>query len=203
MSGIKGFCDLTCIFFERRFGIFKEDMRRRYIIGGLIAAGCFAFSGCETTNSGTTQVTGKTRSALTEWDVDIYQNPAGLLSWIPDMDIPVRFEEIAKLESSGTTASNSPSAIDDKTAQIVTDLKKRGARMGANGIVLREVNVAEDVIERQSSGYENVRFPDGSIRQVEAPVRISYQRVYKVTIKADSVFLDWNTVWTGEPTTSN
>ncbi len=176
---------------------------KRSILVFLIAVGCFAFSGCETTNSGTTQVTGKTRSALTEWDVDIYQNPAGLLSWVPDMDIPVKFEEIAKLESSGTTVSGNPSAIDDQTTKIVTDLKKRAARMGANGIVIREVSVVEDVVERQSSGYENVRFPDGSIRQVEAPVRISYQRVYRVSIKADSVFLDWNTVWTGEPTSSN
>ena len=75
--------------------------------------------------------------------------------------------------------------------------------MGANGIVFREVNVAEDVAERQLSGYENVHFPDGSIRQVKATVKISYQRIYKGMIKADSVFLDWNTVWTGELTTSN
>ncbi len=176
---------------------------KRLVVVIFLGLGMLVHTGCETTNSGTTQVTGKTRAALTEWDVDIYQNPAGLLSWIPDMEIPVKFEEIAKLESSGTTMSSNPSAIDDQTTQIVTDLKKRAARMGANGIVIREVNVAEDVVERQSSGYENVRFPDGSIRQVEAPVRISYQRVYKVTIKADSVFLDWNTVWTGEPTSSN
>lgn len=176
---------------------------KRSIIGIFLAVGVLIHTGCETTNSGTTQVTGKTRAALTEWDVDIYQNPAGLLSWVPDMDIPVKFEEVAKLESNGTTASNNPSAIDDKTVQIVTDLKKRAARMGANGIVIREVGVTEDVVEHRSSGYERVRFPDGSYGEVEAPVRISYQRVYKITIKADSVFLDWNTVWTGEPTTSN
>lgn len=170
------------------------------VVSIFLAVGILVHTGCETTNSGTTRVTGKTRAALTEWDVDIYQNPAGLLSWVPDMDIPVKFEEVAKLESSGTTASNSPSAIDDKTMQIVTDLKKSAAKMGANGIVIREVNIVEDVVEHRSSGYERVRYPDGSYGEIEAPVRISYQRVYKVTIKADSVFLDWNTVWTGEPT---
>ncbi len=175
-------------------------MWKRLILCIFSGAVFLALLGCETTHSGSTQVTGQTRPALTEWDVDIYQDPPGLLAWIPDMEIPVNFEEVAKLESSGTTASNSPTAIDDKTAQIVTDLKKRAAQLGANGIVIREVAVAEDIVEHRSSGYETVRFPDGSYGEVEAPIRISYQRVFKVTIKADSVFLDWNTVWTGEPT---
>lgn len=174
-------------------------MLKQTISGVLLVVGLLAFAGCETTNSGSTQVTGTTRAALTEWEVDIYQVPPGLLTWVPDMEIPVQFEEVAKLESSDSTISNSPNAIEEKTVQIVTDLKKRAARMGANGIIVREVSVAEDVIERRSSGYETVRFPDGSYGQVEAPVRISYERVYKITIKADSVFLDWNTVWTGEP----
>jgi len=174
-------------------------MLKRSILGVFLTTGLLVWSGCETTNSGTTQVTGTTRPALTEWEVDIYQDPAGLLAWIPDMEIPVQFEEVAKLESSDTTISNNPNAIDEKTVQIVTDLKKRAAQMGSNGIIVREVNVAEDVVERRSSGYETVRFPDGSYGQIEAPVRVSYQRVYKITIKADSVFLDWNTVWTGEP----
>lgn len=178
-------------------------MMKRFTWGVFLAVCPLLFSGCETTNSGSTQVTGKTRSALTEWDVDIYQDPAGLLPWVPDMNIPVKFEEVAKLESSGTAGTNSPTAIDDKTSQIVTDLKKRAAKMGANAIVIREVSVVEDVVEHRSSGYERVRYPDGSYGEIEAPVRISYQRVYKVTIKADSVFLDWNTVWTGEPTTSS
>ena len=38
---------------------------------------------------------GKALSALTEWDFDICNNQVGLLSWIPDMDNPVSFDEIA------------------------------------------------------------------------------------------------------------
>ncbi len=171
----------------------------RWIVWGCVSIFPLFFLGCETTNSGTTEVTGTMREPLTEWDVEIYQNPHGLLSWVPDMEIQVKFEQVAKMESSGTSSSSKPSAIEEKTYQIVADLKKRAARMGSNAIVIREVRVNEDVVEHRSSGYERVRFPDGSIREVEAPVRVSYSRVYKVTIAADSVFLDWNTVWTGEP----
>ncbi len=155
--------------------------------------------GCETTNSGYTEVTGKVRPALTEWDVDLYQDPPGQLTWIPDMEIPVTFEQVAKLESSATAMNQNRATIDEKTTNIVSDLKKRAAKLGANGVIIREVRVSEEVIERQSSGYENVRFPDGSIRQVEAPVYTTYERVYKVTLLADSVYLDWDTVWIGEP----
>ena len=156
------------------------------------------FSGCETTSSGATDVTGQMRTPLTEWDVDVYQNTPGLLDWVLDMEIPTSFEQVATLESSATTQSSSQAALDQKTTQIVTDLKKRAARMGANAIVLKAVNMTEEIVEHQSSGYERVRYPDGTIREVEAPIRISYSRVYKVTISADSVFLDWDNVWTGE-----
>ncbi len=178
-------------------------MNKRTIFCLCVSLIPFVFSGCETTNYGTTEVTGQMRAPLTEWDVDIYQDPPGLLSWVLDMDIPTKYEKIASMESSGTSQSSNPRSIDEKTNQIVTDLKKRAAKMGANGIIIRGVNVAEDVVEHRSSGYETVRFPDGSYGEVEAPVRISYQRVYKVTIAADSVFLDWDQVWTGEPTAAN
>ncbi len=159
----------------------------------------FLFVGCETTGSGMTEVTGTLRPPLTEWDVDIYQIPAGLLPWVPDMDIPAQYEQVARMESSGTSQSSNPASIDNKTSQMVSNLKKRAAKMGANAIIIREVTVNEKIVEHQSSGYERVRYPDGSIREVEAPVRISYSRVYEIRIAADSVFLDWNTVWTGEP----
>jgi len=155
------------------------------------------FSGCETTESGTTEITGQRRKAVSEWDVDIYQDPVGLLPWVADMDIPAKYEQIAKLEAADTVGFNNRTAVDDKTTQMVFDLKKRAARLGANAIVVREVNIAEDVVERQSSGYETVRYPDGSIGQIDVPVVSSYERVFKITIVADSVFLDWNTVWTG------
>ncbi len=163
-------------------------------------SGLVFLSGCETTTSGTTQVTGKVRAAVTEWDVDLYQDPAGQLSWIPDMEIPVKYEEVAKLESSATVSNNNPMAIEEKSTQIVSDLKKKAARLGANGVIVREVQLTEEVVERHSDGYQTVRYPDGSYGQVEVPVQTYYERVYKVKILADSVFLDWNTVWTGEPT---
>lgn len=173
-------------------------MMNRLIISVCVSLFSFAFVGCETTSSGVTEVTGKMRTPLTEWDVDVYQQPAGLLTWVLDMDIPTRYEQVARLEASATTQSSNPAAFDQKTNQIVTDLKKRAAKMGANAIVLKEVNMTEEIVEHQSSGYERVRYPDGSIREVEAPIRTSYSRIYKVTIIADSVFLDWDNVWTGE-----
>lgn len=175
----------------------------RWVVGVCVSVFSFLLLGCETTNSGLTEVTGTLREPLTEWDVDIYQNPPGLLGWVLDMEIPTKYEQVAKMESSATAGTSNPAAIDQKTTQIVTDLKKRAAKMGANAIVIRDVRVEEEIVEHQSSGYERVRYPDGSIREVEAPVRVSYSRVYKVTIVADSVFLDWNTVWTGNPTPTN
>ena len=173
-------------------------MKNRLIISVCVSLLSFAFVGCETTSSGVSEVTGKMRTPLTEWDVDVYQQPAGLLTWVLDMDIPTSYEQVARMESSATTQNSNPAAFDQKTNQIVTVLKKRAAKMGANAIVLKEVNMTEEIVEHQSSGYERVRYPDGSIREVEAPIRTSYSRVYKVTIIADSVFLDWDNVWTGE-----
>jgi len=168
--------------------------RNRLVSNVLVSTFLWVLTGCETTSTGVVEVTGKVRPALTEWDVDVYQDPKGLLPWVPDMDIPVRYEVIAKLESNGTSGFT-PGAVDDKTTQIVTDLKKQAAKLGANAIVIREVKIFEDIVERQTSGYENVRFPDGSIRRVEVPPQTYYERVMKVNVAADSVYLDWENVW--------
>ena len=172
----------------------KEESRRWITTLIIVSIFLWALSGCESTSTGVVEVTGDVRSALTEWDVEVYQDPKGLLPWVPDMEIPVRYDVIAKLESNSASGFN-PGAVDNKTTQIVTDLKKQAAKMGANAIIVREVKIFEDVVERQTSGYENVRFPDGSIRQVEVPPRIYYERVLKVNIAADSVYLDWEIVW--------
>ena len=172
----------------------KEESRRWITTLIIVSIFLWALSGCESTSTGVVEVTGDVRPALTEWDVEVYQDPKGLLPWVPDMEIPVRYDVIAKLESNGTSGFN-PGAVDNKTTQIVTDLKKQAAKLGANAIIVREVKIFEDVVERQTSGYENVRFPDGSIRQVEVPPRIYYERVMKVNIAADSVYLDWENVW--------
>ena len=174
----------------------REWSKRSVATLAIVFTILFLNSGCESSSTGVVEMTGDARAPLTEWDVEVYQDPKGLLPWVPDMEIPVRYDEIAKLESNGTT-SFTAGAVDNKTTQIVTDLKKQAARMGANAIIIREVKVFEDVVQRQTSGYENVRFPDGSIRQVEVPVQTYYDRVLRVTIAADSVFLDWDTVWTG------
>jgi len=160
-----------------------------------------ALGGCETTSTSTTQVTGKVRPAVSDWEVDVYQDPAGLLPWVLDMEIPTRYEQVAAMESEGNASSSNPSAVEDATYRIVDDLKKKAARLGANGIVIRKVDVTEDIQEVRTGGnYETVRYPDGSYREVYVPERVSYRRVYKVRIAADSVFLDWDNVWTGEPT---
>ncbi len=172
----------------------KEESRRWITTLIIVSIFLWALSGCESTSTGVVEVTGDVRSALTEWDVEVYQDPKGLLPWVPDMEIPVRYDVIAKLESNRASGFN-PGAVDNKTTQIVTDLKKQAAKMGANAIIVREVKIFEDVVERQTSGYENVRFPDGSIRQVEVPPRTYYERVLKVNIAADSVYLDWENVW--------
>ncbi len=152
----------------------------------------FLVQGCTTTDSGTTQVTGQLRNPVDPSSVDIYQNPAGLIDWIPDMEIPTAFEQIATMELSDTASNNQRQAIDNITYNLVYSLQRRAAKMGANGIVIREVKVSEDVVEEQSSPYRTVRYPDGSIGEVEVPVTVSYRRVLKVTVVADSVFLDWN-----------
>ncbi|MEC7906924.1 MAG: hypothetical protein VYC82_06835 [Verrucomicrobiota bacterium] len=172
----------------------KPGFRNRVVMWIHVSTFLWILSGCESTSTGVVEVTGDVRPALTEWDVEVYQDPMGLLPWVPDMDIPARYEVIAKLESNGTSGFT-PGAVDNKTTQIVTDLKKQAAKLGANAIVIREVKIFEDVVERQTSGYENVRFPDGSIRQVEVPPQTYYERVMKVNVAADSVYLDWENVW--------
>ena len=154
----------------------------------------FLFQGCETTDSGMTEVTGQLRTPVDESYVDIYQDPPGLVSWIPDMDIPTTYEQIAKMELSENSSSSRTTAIEDAVYNLVYSLKKRAARMGANAIVVRDVKVTEEVVEEKSSPYRTVRYPDGSLGQVEVPVTVSYRRVYKVTVSADSVFLDWDNV---------
>jgi|GEM_PF-850364 hypothetical protein len=172
----------------------NRDSRSRINFWAIVSIFLWILSGCESTSTGVVEVTGDVRPALTEWDVEVYQDPKGLLPWVPDMEIPVRYEVIAKLESSGTSGFTL-GAADNKTAQIVTDLKKEAAKLGANAIIIREVKTFEDIVERQTSGYENVRFPDGSIRQVEVPPQVYYERVMKVDVAADSVYLDWENVW--------
>ena len=154
----------------------------------------FLFQGCETTDYGMTEVTGQLRKPVDESYVDIYQDPPGLVSWIPDMNIPATYEQIAKMELSENSSSSRTTAIEDATYNLVYSLKKRAAKMGANAIVVREVKVTEEVVEEKSSPYRTVRYPDGSLGQVEVPVTVSYRRVYKVTVSADSVFLDWDNV---------
>ena len=172
----------------------------KFGIFAIVSILLFALSGCETTSSSTTQVTGKVRAAVSDWEVDVYQNPAGLLPWVLDMEIPTRFEQVAAMESEGNASSSNPSAVEDATYRIVDDLKKKAARLGANGIIIRKVDVTEDIQEVRTGGnYQTVRYPDGSYREVYVPERVSYRRVYKVKIAADSVFLDWDNVWTGEP----
>ena len=172
----------------------RSGFRNRVVSWILVSIYLWILSGCESTSTGVVEVTGDVRPALTEWDVEVYQDPKGLLPWVPDMDIPVRYEVIAKLESNGTSGFTT-GAVDNVTTQIVTDLKKQAAKLGANAVVIREVKIFEDVVERQTSGYENVRFPDGSIRQVEVPPQTYYERVMKVNVAADSVYLDWENVW--------
>ena len=116
----------------------------------LVSTFLWILSGCESTSTGVVEVMGDVRPALTEWDVEVYQDPKGLLPWVPDMDIPVRYEVIAKLESNGTSGFTQ-GAVENKTTQIVTDLKKQAAKLGANAIVIREVKIFEDVVARQTS----------------------------------------------------
>lgn len=174
------------------------------IICAIVSMFLIAVSGCETTTSSSTQVTGKVRPAVSDWEVDVYQDPKGLLPWVLDMEIPTKFEQVATMESEGSASSSNPSAVEDATFRIVDDLKKKAGRLGANGIIIRKVDVTEDIQEVRTGGnYESVRYPDGTYRDVYVPERVSYRRVYKVLIAADSVFLDWDQVWTGEPTPSS
>ncbi len=152
------------------------------------------YLGCTTTDSGTTNVTGQLRPPVDESYVDLYQDPPGLLAWIPDMEIPTTYEQVAQMELSGSSPSNQTSAIENTTYNLVYGLKRRAAKLGANAIIIREVKISEEVVEQESSPYRTVRYPDGSIGEVEVPVTVSYKRVFKVTVLAESVFLDWNNI---------
>ena len=62
----------------------KEESRRWITTLIIVSIFLWALSGCESTSTGVVEVTGDVRSALTEWDVEVYQDPKGLLPWVPD-----------------------------------------------------------------------------------------------------------------------